>query len=133
MSAAVDQVFEAPAGKYLVDPYEEFVRAEGVPIASGASLDLLAAETKPWARFGVDGAVCRLEGRDDFLALFVFDLAPGASSAPMRHLYEEVFYCLEGRGVAEISLPGGERWRLRHSASDAAGEDFRSPGAHVFP
>jgi mannose-6-phosphate isomerase-like protein (cupin superfamily) len=107
MSTTVEQVFATPQGKYLVDPYDNWARAEGVPIHAGASIDMLAIVTKPWARFGVDGAICHLDGRDDFLTIFVFDLAPGAMGAPMRHLYEDVCYVLSGHGVAEIDLPGG--------------------------
>ena len=107
MSAGVDQVFEAPQGKYLVDPYDNWARAEGVPIHAGAAIDLCRVETRPWGRFGVGGAICHLDGRADFLTMFVFDLAPGAASAPMRHLYEDMFYGLEGHGVAEIELAGG--------------------------
>ena len=107
MSTAVEQVFATPQGKYLVDPYDDWARAEGVPIHAGAAIDLLSVDAKPWARFGVDGAICHLDGRDDFLTIFVYDLAPGAASAPMRHLHEEVCYGLAGHGVAEIDLPGG--------------------------
>ncbi len=108
MNTQVDQVFETPHGKYLVDPYQDWAVAEGVPIHTGAAIDLCAVETRPWARFGVDGAMCHLDGRDDFLTLFVFDLAPGAASAPSKHLYEEMFYVLAGHGTAEIEMPGGD-------------------------
>ncbi len=107
MSTTVEQVFATPRGKYLVDPYDDWARDEGVPVLTSAAIDLLSIETKPWARFGLEGAICHLDGRDDFLTIFVFDLAPGATSAPMRHLYEDVFYVLGGHGVAEIDLPVG--------------------------
>jgi mannose-6-phosphate isomerase-like protein (cupin superfamily) len=98
----------APAGKYLVDSYEDWAKAEGIPIATGAAVDLLAVELKPWARFGVNGAFCHLDGRCDFLTVFVIELPPGASSAPQKHLYEEVCYVLTGRGSTEIELARGE-------------------------
>lgn len=95
--------------KYLVDPYLNWARGEGVPIAEGATLDLLTLETRPWARFGVKGAICHVDGRCDFLSAFVFELAAGQSSAPMQHLYEDCFYVLEGKGVSQITLSGGAR------------------------
>jgi mannose-6-phosphate isomerase-like protein (cupin superfamily) len=98
----------APAGKYLVDPYEDWAKAEGIPIVTGAAVDLLAVEPKPWARFGVNGAFCHLDGRCDFLTVFLIELPPGASSAPQKHLYEEVCYVLAGHGSTEIELAGGE-------------------------
>lgn len=125
----------APPGKFLVDPYQEWAKGEGVPIHTGAAVDLLAAETKPWPRFGVNGATCHLDGRDDFLAVFLLEIAPNANSAPQRHLYEEISYVLSGRGVTEFEL-GGRRhsieWgprslfavpmnaRYRHSNTSAA-------------
>ena len=100
------------SAKYLVDPYLNWARAEGVPIVEGATLDLLALETKPWARFGMYGAICHVEGRCDFLSAFLFELAPGQSSTPVRHLYEDCFYVLEGAGVSEITLSDGARHEL---------------------
>jgi hypothetical protein len=66
--------------KYLVDPYLNWAKAEGVPIVEGATLDLLTLETKPWARFGVNGTICHVEGRCDFLSAFLFELAPDAGA-----------------------------------------------------
>ena len=95
--------------KYLVDPYLNWAQTEGVPIVEGATLDLLSVETKPWARFGVNGAICHVEGRCDFLSTFLFALAPGQSSAPTKHLYEDCFYVLEGAGVSQIVLSDGSQ------------------------
>lgn len=98
--------------KYLVDPYLNWAKAEDVPIIEGATLDLLAVETAHWARFGMNGAICHVEGRCDFLSAFLFELAPGQSSAPSRHLYEDCFYVLEGHGVSEIELSDGARHEI---------------------
>jgi mannose-6-phosphate isomerase-like protein (cupin superfamily) len=97
----------APAGKYLVDSYEDWAKGEGVPIHTGAALDLLQAEVKPWARFGVNGAFCHLDGRDDFLTVFLIELPPNSGSAPHRHLYEAVCYVLSGFGSTEFQAPDG--------------------------
>ena len=97
----------APAGKYLVDPYEEWAKAEGVPIHTRAAVDLLKAEVKPWARYGVNGAFCHLDGRDDFLTVILVELPPNSGTAPHRHLYEEVCYVLAGSGSTEFEAPDG--------------------------
>ena len=144
MSANADETFAPPEGKFLVDPYENWARAEGVPIHRAASLDLLRAQTAPWKRFGVEGAICHLDGRDDFLTVFLYDLAKGAASAPMKHIYEEVFYVLSGHGTAELELPGGGRstleWRpktlfsapmnARIAIHNASGERARIAGVN---
>src|SRR3954451_17071122 len=97
----------APAGKYLVDPYEDWAKGERVPIHTGAAVDLLQAEVKPWARFGVNGAFCHLDGRDDFLTVFVIELPPNSGSSPHQHLYEEVCYVLAGHGTTEFHALDG--------------------------
>ncbi len=99
----------APPGKFLVDPYQEWAKGEGIQIHAGAAVDLLTAETKPWARFGVNGAFCHLDGRDDFLTVFLVELAPNTASAPQKHLYEEVCYVLSGQGVTEFELVNGSK------------------------
>jgi mannose-6-phosphate isomerase-like protein (cupin superfamily) len=109
--------------KYLVDPYLNWARAEGVPIVEGETLDLLAVETKAWARFGMRGAICHVEGRCDFLSAFLFELAPGQSSEPSRHLYEDCYYVLEGEGVSEIELSNG----ARHAIPWGPGVVFTTP------
>lgn len=97
----------APAGKYLVDPYEDWAKGEGVPVHGGAAVDLLTAAVKPWARFGVNGAFCHLDGRDDFLTVFLIELPPNSGSSPQQHLYEEVCYVLAGAGSTEFQAPDG--------------------------
>lgn len=94
-------------GKYLCDPYLDWAGGEGVPVAEGLWLDLLKIETRPWARFGVDGAIGHVTGRGDFMALFVLDLPPGATSDPQQHLYEEVIYVLSGHGSTTVEHPDG--------------------------
>ncbi len=110
MSAVIEQTFETPAGKYLVDPYEDWARAEGAPVHTGAAFDLLTLETRDWARFGARGAMCHLDGRCDFLTIFLLEVAPGARTAPQRHLYEEICLVLAGHGSTEIETgDGGKR------------------------
>lgn len=110
MSAQAEETFEAPAGKYLVDTYEDWERGEGVPVHSGDALDLATLATRPWARFGLNGAICRLNGHCDFLGLFLMEPASGQWSAPQRHLYEEVCFVISGEGETEIDLgAGGKR------------------------
>src|ERR1700710_2743741 len=80
--------------KFMVDPYMNWLKAEGATIVSAPAIDLLAVEVKEWPRFGMKGAVCHVDGRCDFLSAFLFELAAGAASAPVRHTYEEAFYVL---------------------------------------
>ncbi|MBM3607160.1 MAG: cupin domain-containing protein [Alphaproteobacteria bacterium] len=86
----------------MLEPYLDWTENEGVPIIEDFAIDMLEIESKPWARFGVNGAICHLKGRDDFLTTFLLDLAPAASTAPIQHIYEEVVYVLSGHGSTTV-------------------------------
>lgn len=102
-----DATQSAPAGKYLVDSYEDWATGEGVPIHKGAAVDLLTAAVQPWARFDLKGAFCHLDGRDDFLTVFLQELPPNSRSAPQHHLYEEICYVASGTGSTEFQVSDG--------------------------
>jgi mannose-6-phosphate isomerase-like protein (cupin superfamily) len=92
-----------------VDAYLEWIAREGIPVTEDFGVDLLRVPTAPWARYGVKGAAVHLRGRGDFLSMFVFELAPSAATEPQRHLYEEVFYVLDGRGSTTVETADGRR------------------------
>jgi quercetin dioxygenase-like cupin family protein len=41
--------------------------------------------------------------------MFVFEIAPGQSTTPQRHLYEEVIYVLEGSGSTQLEFADGTK------------------------
>lgn len=98
-----------PAARIGIDPYLDWLQGEGIPTVEGLGVDLFAVPTRPWARLGVGGAAVHLKGRGDFISMFVLDMAPGASTSPQRHLYEEVVYVLSGRGSTTIEAADGRR------------------------
>ena len=101
---------EQVTARYGIDPYLDWVNAEGMPVVEGTTaIDLFAVQTGPWARFGTNGAAVHLKGRGDFCNMFVFDLPPGGSSTPVHHLYEDIYYVLEGHGSTQIELPDGSK------------------------
>jgi mannose-6-phosphate isomerase-like protein (cupin superfamily) len=93
----------------LLEPYLDWTAEEGIPIVEDFCVDLHGVETKPWARAGVDGAFVHLKGRGDFISIFLYDLAPGARSAPRGHLFEEVIFVLSGHGSTTIEMADGTR------------------------
>ncbi len=93
--------------KFLLDPYLDWAEAQSVPIHEDFAVDMLSVETAPWDRFGLNGAICHLKGRDDFLTSFVYELPPGGASAPTSHIYEEVIYVLEGHGSTTVETAAG--------------------------
>jgi mannose-6-phosphate isomerase-like protein (cupin superfamily) len=97
------------AARVGLNPYNDWVEREGLNVYEGVSCDLLTLETKLWPRYGVKGAAVHLTGRGDFCNLFALDIAPGASTDPQHHLYEEIVYVIEGRGSAEIAFADGRK------------------------
>jgi len=97
------------APKMMIDCYLDWVKKEGIPVAEGLGIDLFAVETKPWPRFGVNGAAAHLKGRGDFISMFVLEIPPSAATAPQQHLYEEVVYVLAGRGSTTIEVADGRK------------------------
>ena len=87
--------------KFLHDPYLEWVEGEGVPVVENFGIDLIAVETKPWARFD-------LKGRGDFISIFIIDIQPSGKTSPQQHLFEEVVYVLEGHGSTTVETQDGQ-------------------------
>ncbi|HZS64440.1 MAG TPA: hypothetical protein VFA53_08095 [Xanthobacteraceae bacterium] len=95
--------------RYGIDPYLEWVEKEGLPVAEDYGIDLFAVPTADWPRYGVKGAAVHLKGRGDFCNMFLFELGPGKSTVPQRHLYEDVYYVLEGSGSTQIEFDNGQK------------------------
>jgi uncharacterized RmlC-like cupin family protein len=91
-----------PAGKFMVDPYLDWIKKEGVPVHEDFGLNLHRLSTKPWDRFGVPGAVAQAKGRGDFMTVFVLEIPPGGRTIPQKHLYEESFLVLSGHGSTTV-------------------------------
>ncbi|WP_426242999.1 cupin domain-containing protein [Nocardioides sp. LHG3406-4] len=92
----------------LRDPYKEFLEAEKLPVTEDFSVDLFEVDLAPWSRLGCRAGIVHL-GASEYVSLAVQEFAPGSSSEPMRHLYEEVVYVLSGRGSTTITDPDGGR------------------------
>jgi gentisate 1,2-dioxygenase len=95
--------------RFLVDPYLEWIKTEGIPIVEDFGFDLLTVEVKPWARLDAHGAYTLVKGRGDFLDTYVLEIPPGEATAPQKHLFEEVVYVLDGRGSTTVESSSGEK------------------------
>lgn len=116
--------------KYLVDPYADWAGGEGVPIVQASAVDLSGVRTGAWARFGASGAIAHVEGRCDFLTLFVIDIAPNTAAASMRHVYEELVYVVSGAGETDLMLSNGERRVLEWRAGTIFALPINATHAH---
>src|SRR5258708_905317 len=91
--------------RYLIDSYLDWAAGQAIPVAEGLGVDLDRVATAPWSRLGggARAAFVHLQGRGDFLALQLIEIPPGAQMDWSRHLYDEVFYVLSGRGHTSIA------------------------------
>ena len=121
---------DTQAARILLDPYVEWAKHEGVPIHGGFGLDLHKVETRPWARFGCNGAIVQLEGRGDFMAIFVLEIPPGGKSAPMRQLFEEAILVLSGSGSTKVTRSTGETHIFEWGPNSVFSPPLNSP--HQF-
>ena len=103
--------------RYGIDSYKDWLEDEGLRVVEGLAIDCTQVETADWPRVGTRAAALHLDGRGDFCNMFLYELAPGQSTIPQRHLFEEVVYVVEGSGNTQIELPSGERWSFEWGAS----------------
>ncbi len=96
--------------RFLIDPYLDWTEKEGLTVVEDFCVDMPLVETKAWPRLGDDcrGAFVHLKGRGDFISIFLMDLEPSAATRPQQHVYEEVFYVVEGYGSCRVQLSSGE-------------------------
>ena len=95
-------------GKFLVDPYLDWTKGEGIPVHLDFGHDLLSLETGPWDRYEARGCFAHTHGRGDFMANYVLEVPAGAKTRPVKHLYEAFFYALSGYGSTTVWSPDGD-------------------------
>jgi uncharacterized RmlC-like cupin family protein len=102
-------VSQTPNGTYLCDPYLDWANAQGVPIIEDFGIDIRKVPVAPWPRYGMNGALCHLKGRDDWITIFAFDIKPGGKSERLHHLYEDVIYVISGHGSTVVETIDGRK------------------------
>jgi mannose-6-phosphate isomerase-like protein (cupin superfamily) len=85
-----------------VDPYAVWREKEGAPLIGGIYLpDIKKVEVGDWARLGVKGALCYMDG-DDENDEHIVEIPPGKSTNPVHHMYDEAVYIAQGRGTCSV-------------------------------
>ena len=98
------------AARLGIDPVPRLGRARRDPDPRGDLADLFEVETGDWPRYGVKGAAIHVR-RPRRLLQHVrrSSSRPAARRSPQRHLYEEVYYVLEGRGSTQLEFADGRK------------------------
>ncbi len=114
-------------GKFrrVTTPYDLFMESEGIPIFRDIGVskvqNLPLAE---WKRTGGRGTYIQLYGTEGKWGCYVVEVPGARALKPEHHLYEEIFYVVEGRGSTEVWLDGDKK---RHAFEWQAGSLFSIP------
>jgi quercetin dioxygenase-like cupin family protein len=71
--------------------------------------DLRNVTVAPWKRMGGNGAFFELEGVQGFSGIYLLEIPARGATPPKKHLYEENFYVVEGRGQTEVWRDGSSK------------------------
>lgn len=89
--------------------YEQWIDDQGVPIVRAYGVeDVLELPRGRWERLDGRGTIIKLEGMEGETGMYVAEISPGGVLKPEKHLYEEIFYVLRGRGSGEVWSPGSQ-------------------------
>lgn len=106
------------------DTYKTWQEAQGIPINDTFFVgDMRATPVAPWKLLGANAAFLNLEGAGESNNCYVAEIPGGQSTKPMRHLYEELVYVLQGSGATTIWNDANNK----HSFEWRAGSLFSIP------
>ena len=106
-------------------PYDLFMQGEGIPVFREIGINKVQnVPLKPWKRLGGNASFIQLTGTESKWGSFVVEVPARGALEPMRHMFEEIYYVVEGRGSTEVWLEGDSK---RHTFEWQAGSLFSIP------
>ena len=106
-------------------PYDLFMESEGIPVYRDIGVRKVQnLPLQPWPRMGGRGSYIQLHGTEGKWGCYVVEV-PGAGALNVeKHLYEEIYLVVEGRGSTEVWLEGDNK---RHTFEWQKGSLFSIP------
>lgn len=108
-----DQKTKAGYGKFLrpKTPYDIFMEEQDIPIYREIGVRRVQdLPRKPWKRMGGNGTFIQLLGTEGLWGCYVVEVPGAGALNPEKHLYEEIYLVVEGRGSTEVWAEGnGEK------------------------
>lgn len=96
--------------KILPTPYDRFMEEEGIPVFRGMGIwDVRELPRQPWKRLGGLGSYIQLDGTEKLHGMYVVEIPAAGALNPERHIYDEIYYVVEGRGTTEVWYEGGRK------------------------
>src|SRR6478609_4685396 len=107
-----DKKTRAGYGKFVRPntPYDNFMEAQNIPIYRDIGVRRVQdLPLKPWKRTGGKGTFIQLCGTEGLWGAYVVEV-PGAGALNVeKHMYEEQYLVVEGRGTTEVWQEGGKK------------------------
>ena len=87
--------------------WERFLEEEGIPVYKGVGVrDSRDLPRSDWARVGGKASYVQLIGTNNDTGMFVVEVPPRGALKPQKHMYEERYVVVEGRGSTEVWKDG---------------------------
>ena len=120
MDHPVEQSFQEPTdkktragyGKFLRPntPYDNFMESQGIPIYRDIGVRRVQdLPRKPWKRMGGSGTFIQLLGTEGLWGCYVVEVPGAGALNPEKHLYEEQYLVVDGRGTTEVWVDGNPK------------------------
>ena len=91
-------------------PYDIFMEEQGIPIYRDIGVRKVQdLPLKPWKRMGGNATFIQLFGTEGLWGTYIIEVPAAGALNPERHLYEEVFFVVEGRGSTEVWQEDGSK------------------------
>jgi mannose-6-phosphate isomerase-like protein (cupin superfamily) len=91
-------------------PYDAFMESEGVPVFRGIGLKSVTdLPLAPWKRKGGRGHYIQLLGTETKWGQYVVEVPAGGALLPEKHMFEEIYMVVEGRGTTEVWQEGDQK------------------------
>jgi quercetin dioxygenase-like cupin family protein len=106
-------------------PYDNFMESEGIPVFRDIGVSKVQnLPLAPWKRTGGRGSYIQLHGTEGKWGCYVVEVPGAGALNAERHIYEEIYYVVEGRGSTEVWLDGDNK---RHVFEWQKGSLFSIP------
>lgn len=111
--------------KRVATPYDRFMESEGLPVFRDLGISKVQnLPLVPWQRMGGRGSYIQLFGTEGKWGCYVVEVPGSGALNPEKHMYEEIYFVVEGRGTTEVWQEGGGR---RHVFEWQKGSLFSIP------
>ena len=91
-------------------PYDAFMESEGIPVFRDIGISRVQdLPLFPWKRTGGKGHYIQLLGTETKWGCFVVEVPPAGALHAQKHMYEEIYLVVEGRGTTEVWQDGDTR------------------------